>query len=118
MIFEIATDLYSSGAAAESVLRQIILALGGVSAGLAMVYGVWYVRNSRSGRWVLLAWLTSYVGLTLLTTQHVYAHLQTDSAPAWQLVSAIIVFSFGIFGLVNLMRHRAEIVPTENPPLR
>jgi hypothetical protein len=114
---EIATDLYGTGADAVSVLRQIILALGGVAAGLAVVYGVWYARHCRSGRRVLLGWLTSYVTLALLTTQHVYSHLQTDSAPAWQLIGAIFGFSLGIFGLVNLMRHRAEVVPTENPPL-
>jgi hypothetical protein len=101
----------------ESVLRQMILALGGVSAGLAGVYAVWYFRHCRSGRRVLLSWLASYITLALLTTQHVYAHLRTDSAPAWQLWGAVAGFSLGILGLVNLMRHRAEVVPTVNPPL-
>ena len=117
MIAEIATDLYGSGADAEEVLRQIILALGGVAAGMAVVYAVWYVKNNRSGRLVLLSWQASYVILALLTTQHVYSHLQTDSAPAWQLFSAVVGFLLGLVGLVNLIRHRAEIVAVKGPPL-
>lgn len=110
-------ELYTSSIDAEAALRQMILALGGVATGMAGVYAVWYFRHRRSGRRVLMAWMASYITLALLTTQHVYAHLQTDSAPAWQLWGAVAGFSFGIVGLVNLMRHRAEVVPTKDPPL-
>jgi len=117
MTAELAAVLYKSSVDADAVLLQIILALGGLTAGMAVVYAVWYVRHSRSGRLVLVVWLLSYILLAVLTTEHVYSHLRVDDAPAWQLGGAVAGFLLGIFGLINLMRRRAEVVPTKNPPL-
>jgi len=117
MIAELAIELYESSVDAEAALRQFILALGGLRAIITMIYVVWYVRHNRSGRLVLLSWQVSYVMLALLTTEHVYSHLQADDAPAWQLLSAVVGFLFGIVGLVSLMSHGAKWISTKDQPL-
>jgi vacuolar-type H+-ATPase subunit I/STV1 len=95
---------------ADIVLQQMIYALGAICVGLTVVFGTWYVRNTSEGRIVVVMWLLSYVGVVLLTTEHIVSHLQEGTSPVWQLWSAFGFFGLGVTALIILLTRRAKMV--------
>lgn len=106
----------SKAAEAVTVLRTLIVALGGFCAVAAVLLALWYIiplRNRRNGEPGLASLLLgllmlSYAGLAALTTDHIYKHLIANDAPAWQLWSALGTFTLGVITLLSLVAVRVD----------
>lgn len=85
------------------VLRQLIVSMGGLCAGAALAFSVWNFRARQPRRLMTAMLLLSYVGIAILTTDHIYRHLLADDAPAWQLWGALTSFALGGVSLVTLL---------------
>lgn len=100
---------------ADSVLRTLIIGLGGFSTVLALGLSAWNLwtwhkfTNGRSFASLLFGLvLLSFAGLSVLTTDHIYRHLLADEAAAWQLWLALASFTLGVAALLSLLSVRFD----------
>lgn len=100
---------------ADVVLRQIVVSVGGVTAGAALLYAIYNVRARVPHAWVIARMLVALAILAVLTTEHIYSHLLADDAPVWQLWGALIGFTLGAESLIFRIRHREVTVVRPEP---
>jgi hypothetical protein len=98
---------------ADVVMRQLIVSLGGLCVGSALVFAWWHLRSGQPRRFVTGMLLLSFVIIALLTTDHIYRHLVADDAPLWQLWGALIAFSIGAYANIAAL---VQIRRTGRPP--
>lgn len=99
---------------ADVVLRQLVVSVGGITGGAALLYAFITVRWKVPGAWTIARMLVSMCILAWLTTEHIYSHLLGNDAPLWQLWSALIGFALGAESLVRRIKQgRATVVEPE-----
>lgn len=99
---------------ADVVLRQIVVSVGGITAGAALLYAVYNLRWKVPGAKTIARMLVALSILALLTTEHIYSHLLDGTSPAWQLWSALIGFTLGAESLVRrIVQGRATVIEPE-----
>lgn len=99
---------------ADVVLRQIVVSVGGITAGAALLYAVYNLRWKVPGAKTIARMLVALSILALLTTEHIYSHLLAGTSPAWQLWSALIGFALGAESLVRrIVQGRATVIEPE-----
>lgn len=99
---------------ADVVLRQIVVSVGGITGGAALLYAYFTVRWKVPGAWIIARMLVALGILAWLTTEHIYSHLLAETAPLWQLWSALIGFGLGAESLVRrICQGRPTVVEPE-----
>lgn len=101
---------------ADSVLRTLIIGLGGFSATAALFmafrnFRSWKRLVDRQNALVSLLFglvLVSFAGLSALTTDHIYKHLLSGEAAEWQLWLALTSFTVGAATLFVMLNLRFE----------
>jgi hypothetical protein len=104
---------------ADSVLRSLIVMLGSLNIGSALVFAVWHLRSGLPGRAKTATFLLAYCDFAGLTTDHVYRHLSANDAPVWLLWLTLIGFSVGAASLIASLvaAHRdGKPTPIEDVP--
>ncbi len=107
---------------ADSVLRTLIIGLGGFATATALLLAVWNLwtwHKSGDGRsFASLLFglvLLSFAGLSALTTDHIYRHLLEREAAAWQLYLALGSFVLGAASLISLLSVRFDRSTSAGP---
>jgi xanthosine utilization system XapX-like protein len=85
---------------ADVVLRQLIVSLGGLCVGAALVFAGWNLRRRRPRQVATAGLLVAFAIVGVLTTDHIYRHLVADDAPAWQLWGGLIGFTVGAVSII------------------
>lgn len=99
---------------ADVVLRQLVVSVGGICGGGALLYAIINVRSRVVNAWVIARLLIAMSILSLLTTEHIYSHLKAGTAPAWQLWSALFGFGLGAESLGRRIKnHKVTVVKPE-----
>lgn len=107
------------GADAASVLRTLIVGLGGFATVSALILAGWnlWTWQRRADEVASLAaflfgaLLLSFAGLCALTTDHIYRHLLADETAAWQLWLSLLSFTIGVLALLALLTTRFDRSP-------
>jgi hypothetical protein len=85
---------------ADVVLRQLIVSLGGLCVGSAVVFAIWHARVRAPRRLATAGLLLSFAIIGVLTTDHIYRHLVEDDAPIWQLWGGLVGFTLGAVSII------------------
>lgn len=100
---------------ADSVLRTLIIGLGGFATASSLMLALWNLwawKRKTDGlafaSLLLGLVLLSFAGLSALTTDHIYKHLLAREAAAWQLWLALASFTVGASALLCLLSVRFD----------
>jgi hypothetical protein len=104
---------------ADDVLRNLIVILGGLNIGSALMFALWHLRSGKKGRVKTAAFLLAYCDFAGLTTDHVYRHLTDNDASTWLLWMTLLGFSVGAASLIASLvaaYREGKAVPIEEVP--
>jgi hypothetical protein len=99
---------------ADVVFRQLLVSLGGLCVGSALVFAAWLLRQRRPRQVAMAGLLIAFAMTSVLNTDHIYRHLVADDAPAWQLWGGLAGFTLGVASIVASLiqvRRRERVNP-------